>query len=333
MSRIVYFMQNPIQASDGFHLRAADAVEVEKFFNRIKKQMRGGGFLQKKLPPTRIDDVANMLYGAFEGRMPMTIATRICQLDVLAHFGLTASSNGFLSELNQPISTETHAHAYSYFKSFDKFSNQLTHAYKLNDLMERVKKNREIMEEMISAYHALPNIDQRVFAAYTCFDPDLKEMLRQDLEKLPLSERISQLQNLKNIFGQKQMYGSALQLENDYPEYLSYKDRVAELEKKEVKGISSEVKVHVNRLPTNISATELEAIELHEQEISDELRRRERALARLDNILLDSMNLETKEDVKNLMACFETIDERNFIYSTLIRRGLLDDTGNPRKVS
>lgn len=99
MSRIIYFMQNPVQSSDGFSLRAADAVEVEKFFNVMKKRMRGGGFLQKPLSPPKISDVENMLYHAFGGRVPAVVVKRICQPDILKFFGLGYSKTRNISLL------------------------------------------------------------------------------------------------------------------------------------------------------------------------------------------------------------------------------------------
>lgn len=62
MSRIAHFMQNPVTGNDGYHLRAADAVEIEKFMNETKRALKGGTFFIRRMAEgdwIEFDEVSN----------------------------------------------------------------------------------------------------------------------------------------------------------------------------------------------------------------------------------------------------------------------------------
>ncbi len=106
MSRFSYFAQNPIQCQDGYSLKALDAVEIEKFMKGLKKGLNGGSFFIKKLSPMTSQEVAMMLYQAYEGRMPIADATRICQPDILCRFNLRVTNDGYVQEIKESLPSE-----------------------------------------------------------------------------------------------------------------------------------------------------------------------------------------------------------------------------------
>jgi hypothetical protein len=88
MFRSWHYINNPITGDDGYHIRAADAVQIEKFMKGIRKALKGGGLFVKSIKRITREQLVDMLYRAYEGRMPMSDANRICQSDILLHFGL-----------------------------------------------------------------------------------------------------------------------------------------------------------------------------------------------------------------------------------------------------
>jgi hypothetical protein len=83
-------------------LRAADAVQVEKFMNGLKKALSGGSWRVKSMPLITQQEAISMLFNSYEGRMPLKDATRICQYDVLHQFGLHIGDDGYLKVGQDP---------------------------------------------------------------------------------------------------------------------------------------------------------------------------------------------------------------------------------------
>jgi arsenate reductase-like glutaredoxin family protein len=188
----------------------------------------------------------------------------------------------------------------------------------------------------------------KFYAAYNFDNAQMKQQLKHDFYRMSAEERINTIATAYFALLNNGLAASALNLFADYKEELCdskydvyrggpYREMLADY-MEENEALSSEmeekgVKIHVHKFPskTNMSEAQLQSIELHEQEVRDLLKTREIALNKLDSILLDASELQNNDDVKGLLAYFETVDERNFIFQTLIKRGIINSMGQPLK--
>ena len=99
MSRFSYFIANPVTGDDGYHLKAADAVQIEKFMKGVKKALDGGSFFVRSMPIIPQKKLMQMLYDSYGGKMPFDHASRICQSDILRHFGLKINIDNTIAKV------------------------------------------------------------------------------------------------------------------------------------------------------------------------------------------------------------------------------------------
>jgi hypothetical protein len=96
MKKFKHFLNNPITADDGYHIGARDAVNIDKYLQETMRDLKGGLF-RRAFPPMTISDLADDMYQAWEGRMPKEHTQRICQPDILSHFGIRIA-DGYIKE-------------------------------------------------------------------------------------------------------------------------------------------------------------------------------------------------------------------------------------------
>lgn len=77
-------------------------------------------------------------------------------------------------------------------------------------------KIRQIARQAYAEYQRLRTLEQKIYAAYTSFDPELKDVTRQELSLYSPSDRKQALQTIYDVFESQGKHGCSHLLKNDY---------------------------------------------------------------------------------------------------------------------
>lgn len=75
---------------------------------------------------------------------------------------------------------------------------------------------RKIRDQITAEYSKLDTIEQKIYAAYTAFDSELKDKLKEELHSVEFEDKSEPLQIIYNLFEEQGKHGLSFLLRQDY---------------------------------------------------------------------------------------------------------------------